>query len=646
MPYNFAINQSQKDRLFADIAIDTDKIVVPQIMVDNWQQTLDLLSELVDTPAALIMRVHQTDIEVFTSSRTQGNPYKKHDKDSLGHGLYCEIVIKGGKELHIPNALKDKDWDKNPDIKLGMIAYCGLPLRWPDNSAFGTICMLDNKEHNYSQSFRSLLARFQNGIEANLVTLYQQAKLQLHNQELEQKVQQRTHELAELSGKLIKEIENRTSTETSLEYHKSYDPLTGLPNRINLINSLSTMLEEVNRKEKISVLYLGLRNFKSINDSYGYLIGDKILTILSQRLQHYADENTFIARIAGAEFVIIQAHKPSNNETNKLINKVLSCCNTPFGVADFVITIPSSMGIAQAPIDGIDAAILLQKAGAAMTISKADGSTHSFFNQDTQAALNLRYQLESHLVDALNKNELSLHYQPFINLETQKVIGAEALLRWHNPILGNVAPDRFIALAERNGQIIDIGNFVLHTALAQAAKWCRELDQEFKIAINISPLQMRNPRFSEHIADLLTLYQLPPTALELEITEGMLMQDEHIAHNAIQKLQELGIRISLDDFGTGYSSLSYLQKYSFDTLKIDRCFINKLEENEQDRELTKAIIAIGKKLNLVVIAEGVETLEQDAFIRHEECDLGQGYLYGKPITAHEFEQAFIHKKEH
>lgn len=168
------------------------------------------------------------------------------------------------------------------------------------------------------------------------------------------------------------------------------------------------------------------------------------------------------------------------------------------------------MGIAQAPMDGIDAAILLQKAGAAMTISKADGSTHSFFNQDTQAALNLRYQLESHLVDALNKNELSLHYQPFINLKTKQVIGAEALLRWHNPILGNVAPDRFIALAERNGQIIDIGNFVLHTALSQAAKWCREVGQEFKIAINISPLQMRNPRFSEHIADLLTLYQLPP----------------------------------------------------------------------------------------------------------------------------------------
>lgn len=646
MPYHIALQQSQKKRIFADIAIDTDGIIVPPAMLENWQQTLDLLSEIVDTPAALIMRVHQSDIEVFASSHSLGNPYKPHDKDSLGHGLYCETVMKECRELHIPNALKDKNWDKNPDIKLGMIAYCGLPLRWPDNTAFGTICMLDSKEHHYSKQFRSLLSRFQNGIEANLVTLFQQAKLQTHNQQLEQVVQQRTHELAELSVKLIREIETRTSTESSLEYHKSYDPLTGLPNRITLINKLSLMLEETHSKANISVLYVGLRNFKSINDSYGYLIGDKILTILSQRLQHYADENTFVSRIAGAEFVIVQSHASPHTEVNKLINQIMNCCNTPFGVADFVITIPSSIGIAQAPSDGIDAVVLLQKAGAAMTISKAEGSAYNFFNQDVQSALRQRYQLESHLIDALNKNELSLHYQPFINLKTKTVIGAEALLRWHNPILGNVAPDRFIALAERNGQIIDIGNFVLHTALSQAAKWCRALQHDFKIAINISPIQMRNPRFVEHIADLLALYQMPPTALELEITEGMLMQDEHLAHNAIQKLQALGIRISLDDFGTGYSSLSYLQKYSFDTLKIDRCFINKLEENEQDRELTKAIIAIGKKLNLEVIAEGVETLEQDAFIRNEECDLGQGYLYGKPITARQFEQEFIHKTEH
>lgn len=643
MSYTAAINQSKVDD--STFEIETSKIIVPNEMFDNWQQTLDLLSELANTPVSLIMRVHKASIEVFASSRTNDNPYKKHDSESLGHGLYCETVINEAKELHIPNALKDALWNNNPDIKLGMIAYCGLPLRWPDQKGtFGTICMLDNKEHVYSEKIRSLLTSFQSAIESNLMTLYQQTKLQIQNQELERKVQLRTQELVELSEKLIKEIENSALTETTLEYHKNYDPLTGLPNRITLINTLSSMLEKGKPKDKVSVLYLGLRNFKSINDSYGYLIGDKALLILSQRLQKLINKNTFISRIAGVEFVIIQTHKSSKNAICELIESALDCCSTPFTIDDFTITIPSSMGIAQAPNDGIEAISLIQKASAAMTISKSNGSSHSFFNQHTQQNLNLRSQLESRLMDALNKNELSLHYQPLVHLKTQRVVGAEALLRWHNPVLGNVPPDKFISLAERNGQIIDIGNFVLHTALSQTAKWYKAVEHDFKIAINISPLQIRNPRFLEHVADLLKLYQLPATALELEITEGLLLQDEHIAQFTIQKLQQLGIKISLDDFGTGYSSLSYLQKYSFNTLKIDRCFIKKLEENKQDRELTKTIIAIGKKLNLEVIAEGVETVNQDAFIRKECCDLGQGYFYGKPMTAEQFERTFIHKK--
>lgn len=638
MPYKFALQQSQNDRLFADVTIDTSKIMVPPEMLENWQQTLDLLAEIVNTPAVLIMRVHPTEIEVFAASNSLGNPYKPKDKDHLGHGLYCETVMKESRELHIPNALKDANWDKNPDIKLGMIAYCGLPLHWPDNSTFGTICMLDNKEHSYSQQFRNLLARFQNAIETNLITLLQQAKLQLHNQQLELKVHQRTHELAELSAKLIKEIETRTTTENSLEYHKSYDPLTGLPNRPSLINTLALMLEDINRKGKISVLYLGLRNFKAINDSYGYLIGDKVLAIIAQRLQHNTHGDIFIGRMAGAEFVLIQA---SSTEINKRLNQIINCCQSPVGIANIVISLHCSIGIAQAPDDGIDAVILLQKAGAAMNISKAEGSAYTYFDQQAQKALSQRYVLESHLVDALKKNEMSLHYQPIIELNTHKIIGAEALLRWYNPVLGHVAPDQFIALAERNSQIMEIGNFVLHTSLKQAAHWCHILQREFKIAINVSPLQMRNPRFAEHITELLTLYQLPAHALELEITEGMLLQDEHLAHSVILQLRELGVSISLDDFGTGYSSLSYLQKYAFDTLKIDRCFISKLEHSEQGRELTKAIIAIGKKLNLKVIAEGVENTYQDNFICNEECHYGQGYHYGKPVTPEEFERNFI-----
>ncbi|NOH82598.1 GGDEF domain-containing protein [Vibrio sp. 03-59-1] len=639
MPYKSELKKLQYEHLFGHLNINTSQIDVPDEMFNGWQQTLDLLAEIVDSPAVLIMRVTATDISVFTASRTQGNPYHRHDREVLGNGLYCETVIQNQSELNIPNALKDKDWDHNPDIKLGMIAYCGLPLTWPDKTPFGTICMLDSQEREYSPLYRQLLERFQNGINANLASLYQHSELQYLNQILENNVQQRTSELAKLSEKLIQEIESRRVIEDSVDYYKSYDALTGLPNRLSFMSSLTQQLN-ASISPHTTIIYFGLRNFKSINNSYGYVIGDKLLQLFSQRVQRFLSSDTLFARVAGAEFVIAQPKSDTTDEM-QLINQIITSSNHPFTIDEFTITIPCCMGIAQSPSDSDNAAELIQKAGAAMDISKVDGSQYTFFTKQTQLNIEQRYHLESNLVDALKNRELSLNYQPLFCLKDNKVIGAEALLRWNSPILGNVPPDQFISLAEHNGQINEIGNFVLHTAISQAAKWYVLQPGDFRIAINISPVQFRYSSFAEHIADLLTLYQLPASALELEITEGILLQDEHIAQRTIKKLQQLGVRVSLDDFGTGYSSLSYLQKYSFNTLKIDRCFITNIEKNEQDRELSKAIIAIGKKLDMHVIAEGVETQAQDDFIKFEECDYGQGYLYGKPVTADSFEKSYL-----
>lgn len=639
MPYKSELKKLQYEHLFGHLNINTSQIDVPDEMFNGWQQTLDLLAEIVDSPAVLIMRVTATDISVFTASRTQGNPYHRHDREVLGNGLYCETVIQNQSELNIPNALKDKDWDHNPDIKLGMIAYCGLPLTWPDKTPFGTICMLDSQEREYSPLYRQLLERFQNGINANLASLYQHSELQYLNQILENNVQQRTSELAKLSEKLIQEIESRRVIEDSVDYYKSYDALTGLPNRLSFMSSLTQQLN-ASISPHTTIIYFGLRNFKSINNSYGYVIGDKLLQLFSQRVQRFLSSDTLFARVAGAEFVIAQPKSDTTDEM-QLINQIITSSNHPFTIDEFTITIPCCMGIAQSPSDSDNAAELIQKAGAAMDISKVDGSQYTFFTKQTQLNIEQRYHLESNLVDALKNRELSLNYQPLFCLKDNKVIGAEALLRWNSPILGNVPPDQFISLAEHNGQINEIGNFVLHTAISQAAKWYVLQPGDFRIAINISPVQFRCSSFAEHVADLLTLYQLPASALELEITEGILLQDEHIAQRTIKKLQQLGVRVSLDDFGTGYSSLSYLQKYSFNTLKIDRCFITNIEKNEQDRELSKAIIAIGKKLDMHVIAEGVETQAQDDFIKFEECDYGQGYLYGKPVTADSFEKSYL-----
>ncbi|ABM01301.1 diguanylate cyclase/phosphodiesterase [Shewanella amazonensis SB2B] len=623
--------------------INTKTISVPDAMLCGWQEIVDLVADITECPSALIMRIHEDDIEVFASSRSAGNPYVPHARDALGHGLYCETVIRERQQLEVPNALKDPEWANNPDIKLGMICYCGLPIFWPDNTPFGTICILDNKERHFNDRVHALLGRFQSALEGHLQILYHKSELKVLNEELEHKVQERTQRLAELSARLLKEIEQRTAAEGHLEFHRTFDPLTHLPNRATLTERLQTLLPKLKKDEHLTLIYFGLRNFKSVNDSYGYLTGDSILVSLSQRLSLKLPDNWLLARIAGSEFVLAALHNASTEMTEQVIARVLSDCSVPFTVNTNSITVQTNLGVAIAPVDATDSVSLLQRASAAMSIAKKEGAVVSFFGQETQKAAHERLLLESHLLDALHQGELAVYFQPLVSVRDKKrLVGAEALLRWHSPELGNVGPDRFIPLAESNGQIIEIGNFVLHEAMKHAAHWCKRSNNPFKIAINISPLQFRERQFVEHIEDLLDLYELPPGTLELEITEGILLQDEHHARASLARLRHLGVQISLDDFGTGYSSLSYLQKYAFDTLKIDRSFISNLEFNEQNRELTRAIIAMAHKLKLNVVAEGVENAFQEAFIQAEECDFAQGYLYGKAIPAEKFAEKFTH----
>ncbi|MFG0606899.1 EAL domain-containing protein [Vibrio mimicus] len=621
------------------LPIDTRQIDIPPSMLESWQQIVDLIADISQCPASLIMRIHEHDIEVFTSSRSAGNPYPPKARDTLGHGLYCETVIRDRHMLNVPNALSDPAWDKNPDIKLGMICYCGLPVFWPDDTPFGTICILDSQERHFDDKVHALLSRFQSAIEGQLETLYHKAELRKLNHELEQKVAERTQTLADLSTKLLKEIEQRTVAEDYVEFHRHFDPLTKLPNRITLTERLQPQLKSIADEQQITLIYFTLRNFKSVNDSYGYQVGDQILSALCQRLSHNLPENWLLARIVGSEFVLTAWHKRSKTETQKVIDRVVQACIQPFNTNNLNITLQCHLGVALAPMDATDSLSFIQRASSAMSLAKKEGVQISFFNLAAQKATEERLQLESHLLHALRLGELAIHFQPIVDLKHHgKIIGAEALLRWHNPHLGNVTPDRFIPLAESNGQIIEIGYFVLHQALKNAAEWCKLTTEPFKIAINISPIQFREHHFVEYLKDLMTLYQLPPGCIELELTEGILLEDEHYAQSALAQLQQQGISISLDDFGTGYSSLSYLQKYSFDTLKIDRSFISQLEYNEPNRELTRAIIAMARKLKMAVIAEGVEKTYQENFVRTEGCSFAQGYLYGKAMPAEEFTQ--------
>ena len=626
------------------------QLQVSEDIFQGWQQTVDLIAELARIPAALIMRVSQHEIEVFVSSDSQGNPYEKGMKEHLGNGLYCETVIEDQTQLLVPNALKDPDWDANPDIELGMISYCGLPLSWPNGEPFGTICMLDSDENCYTPQAINLLQRFQQTLETDLRIIFEKHSFEQANLQLEARISERTQELEDLNQRLSKEIDRRNASEHTLQYNQQYDALTGLANRSSLLQRLEAQLEQLDPEHGgISVLYLSLNNFKSINSSYGHVIGDTVLRELARRIQSSLEHHQFAARIIGDEFVIVsQTQKPIANgcqnfqeQTLILAQQISKLLHQPYSIHGHSITVIATIGIAMAPHDSMEAQLLVQKASAAMSASKQQELSYGFFSEATESLINQRYLLETHLAEALENDELILHYQPLICTLTGNTVGAEALLRWFSPVLGNVRPDQFIHVAEQTGQILQIGNFVLRSAICQASRWHKQYPTPFRIAVNISPMQFKDDQFTSYLAELLECYDLPAEYLEVEITEGVLIDDEHRAIRTIRTLQELGIRTSLDDFGTGYSSLSYLKKYSFDTLKIDRSFIANIVENKQDQKLARGIISIARSLDLQVVAEGIETLEQSQFIRQEGCDYGQGYFYGKPVPGDVFAVRYL-----
>ncbi|MFT5879994.1 MAG: diguanylate cyclase (GGDEF)-like protein [Moritella sp.] len=624
--------------------INTQVINIPEQMFQGWQQTVELIADIIDIPIALITRVHHSEATICASNIAQSNPEIRGLIESADLRLYCDTVIINEAALLVENARTALLGITNPDSDDRIVAYLGLPLMWPNNQAFGTLCVLDHQAQQFSEKSKLVISCFQQSIQADLEILYQKAELVHVNYQLQQNFAKQSVALKVTKQELLHEQDNRSSLEATLNYQQHYDSLTGVANQFSLVNQLNIMLEHVDDENELSVIYLGLCNFKSINNSYGYAVGDKILLEISQRIHQQLTTEHLVARCWGDSFAVVVRDKDVIEQTLDLIGRLSLAFKQLFTIDEYAINVQVSIGIALASDQAEPAVSLVEKAEAAMSASKDSGTTYNFFNQETEAVISERHHLESHLAEALNNNELSVHYQPLICVKSGRVLRAEALIRWNNPVLGAVAPDRFIHLAEQNGQILAIGNFVLRTAIEQAVRWQRQFGNDFCIAVNMSPVQFRDENLVAHIAQLLACYQLPASCLELEITEGVLLQDEKKVGTAIAALKQLGVRISLDDFGTGYASLSYLQKYSFDTLKIDRSFINNLMNREKDKELARAIIAMAKKLNLHVVAEGVETAEQHQFILDEGCDFGQGYLYGKPVPAAMFSGSFLARK--
>jgi diguanylate cyclase (GGDEF)-like protein len=433
------------------------------------------------------------------------------------------------------------------------------------------------------------------------------------------------------------DVTEQRRSEAKITHMAQHDALTGLPNRVLLRERLEHALAITRRGgSSLAVLMLDLDCFKEINDTLGHPAGDALLQAVAARLRECIRETTLIARLGGDEFAIIEYVSNPVVEATALAERIIKALREPFDLGDHQVTTGTSIGIAIALRDAVDSDGILKSADLALYSAKSGGrGSFRFFEPELDQLMHARRNLERDMRTGLVNGEFELYYQPFVNVESGKISGCEALLRWHHPQRGLVLPAEFIPLAEETGLIVPLGEWVLRTACAEAAKWPNDL----RIAINLSPAQFRNKELVPVIIGALAASGVSPPRLELEITETAIMHDSEAVFAALGQLHGLGVRIALDDFGTGYSSLSFLQKFPFDKIKIDRSFINELSStNEGSRLIARAVVRFAISLGKTTTAEGVETEEQLNVLRAEACVELQGYYFSRPRPASEVRQ--------
>jgi diguanylate cyclase (GGDEF)-like protein len=431
--------------------------------------------------------------------------------------------------------------------------------------------------------------------------------------------------------------DDQRQAEQRIQYLATHDSLTGLPNRVTFNELLEQSIKLARRDaSKCAVLFIDLDRFKTINDSLGHAAGDLLLVETGKRLRDCLDESDVVARLGGDEFVVILNNVTGPDQIAHLARRILASLLPTLNLAGHECRTTGSIGIAIYPDNGEDAHTLTKNADIAMYIAKEEGKNDfRFFSTKIKSLSIERLILEGHLRHALERNEFTLHYQPKIDAATEIVSGVEALLRWSHPDFGNLAPAKFIPLAEETGLIIPIGRWVLRTACRQNMEWQRQGLPAVTMAVNLSPRQFLDPNLLRDIDEVLRETGMPAHLLQLEITESTVMQNIERVITLLNALQRRGVRLAIDDFGTGYSSMSLMKQFPIDTIKIDRSFVRDLDENEQDQAIARAIIGMGKALGLTVVAEGVETSEQNHFLREHACDELQGYLFSEPVPASE-----------
>ncbi len=447
---------------------------------------------------------------------------------------------------------------------------------------------------------------------------------------------------------IIRDITERKSFENQLTHQALHDPLTKLANRVLFSNRVEHALERASRHQNpIAVMFLDLDNFKTINDSLGHAAGDKLLISVSERLQACLRSSDTAARLGGDEFAVLIVDTTHTKGAVLIAERIKDVMREPFLLDGKKTFITTSIGIAATITGNESPDELLRNADVAMYTAKNLGKDrYAVFENEMHEVLIKSVELETTLRRAIENEEFMLHYQPIIDLQSESIMGMEALVRWNHPQRGLIAPNEFIPIAEKTNLIVPLGAWVLEEACRQAYLWQTQYgyDSRLSITVNISSRQFQHPALVEMIAATLDKTGLPPQSLILEITEGTIIQNTEASIKKLQELKNLGVRLAIDDFGTGYSSLSYLQRFPIDILKIDKSFIDKISHSREGAAVARAIITMSDTLHLRTIAEGVETSEQTIELQHLGCELGQGFHFAKPLSKDDMNSYL--KKEH
>ena len=474
----------------------------------------------------------------------------------------------------------------------------------------------------------------------NLKELAEKQKLQESYKKLEDAYQAALVTMSDLSLK----NEDLNKNKENMKKLAYTDYLTELPNRTAFTEMLDNVMLTLRNEEIIAIMDLDLDNFKNINDTLGHSYGDELLIDVTYRLKQAIDENDYLARIGGDEFIILTQNIIDTADYEDKIRKIRNVFSFPFVLTTKEYFVTVSIGIAFAPKDGKNSQALIKNVDSAMYVAKANGkNTYSYFDYSFNQKLTEKIEIQSELRKAIERNEFMLYYQAQMDLETGEAVGFEALIRWNHPTKGTISPDEFIYLAEETGLIVPIGKWVLLTACKQLKKWQNDGYDKINMAVNLSGRQFKDQDFVKLVLEVIKETGIDPSKLELEITESIALDNIEYTIATIKELKEIGVSFSLDDFGTGYSSMSYLKRLPVSNLKIDKSFLDTVMEDYSDQKIIQTIISLARNLDLLVIAEGVEKSEQETFLKESNCNKAQGFLYSKPVSIEKAEEFLIKK---